>query len=364
MSTNGVGMGHLAGTLGIGRRLDRDDLQPVFLTLSQAAPVVAEQGFLGEYLPFHGYLRCDNRRWNLFLRHELDECIAFYRPGVLVFDGMMPYRGLIDAIGAHPDLRSLWVRHAMWRHDAEEHGLKRERHFDAVIEPDELAAAVDAGPTRRYRDRTHAVAPLRFLDEDELPPREEARRELGLGEADTAALIQLGSGTNFDVSAVRERAVRHLLRRGARVVLAEWLIADSTPAQPPGVTVLRTFPLGRFLRAFDFAVSAAGHGAYHELLLAGIPTLFVPNENPLMDDQFGRARYAEGRGLGLCVRASDLEPLEPRLDVLLRAAERDRLRDAMGRLRRGSGAAEAARLIERFAGARTAPRGRSFCHSG
>jgi UDP-N-acetylglucosamine--N-acetylmuramyl-(pentapeptide) pyrophosphoryl-undecaprenol N-acetylglucosamine transferase len=76
-------------------------------------------------------------------------------------------------------------------------------------------------------------------------------------------------------------------------VVAEWLMSEQPLQLPQGVVRVRRFPLSRFFRAFDAAISAVGYNSLHELIFAGLPTLFVPNENPSQDDQLARTRYAE-----------------------------------------------------------------------
>ena len=100
-TSNGVGIGHLTRMLAVARRCPTP-LQPVFLTLSQAVRIVREQGFLVEYLPFHASLDCDIQLWNKSLREELNELIGFYDPPVLLFDGHVPYQGLVDALRRQP----------------------------------------------------------------------------------------------------------------------------------------------------------------------------------------------------------------------------------------------------------------------
>ncbi len=70
---------------------------------------------------------------------------------------------------------------------------------------------------------------------------------------------------------------------------------------PDGVVELdSTYPMSRYLRAFDATVSAAGYNAYHELIRFGVPSLFVPMRRQT-DDQEARARFAEASGVGLGV---------------------------------------------------------------
>ena len=82
--------------------------------------------------------------------------------------------------------------------------------------------------------------------------------------------------------------------------------------------------------AFDLGVSAAGYNSFHENILGGVPTLFVPNEAEEMDLQAVRARYADRNGLGLFLSARDVYGAGDKLDEILdwrtRAEMRERCR--------------------------------------
>jgi UDP:flavonoid glycosyltransferase YjiC (YdhE family) len=161
-----------------------------------------------------------------------------------------------------------------------------------------------------------------------------------------AVLVQLGSGNNFGYGPLRRLLVDRLLARpGLQVVMAEWLMADRTTEETPGVTLLRRFPLCRYVRAFDASVSAPGYNTFHEVIAAGLPTAFVPNENPHQDDQLARARFAERRGIGWCVRTGEPYRLLATLDRLLDPEEQARVRAAARGFRRENGAIEAAHLV-------------------
>ncbi|HEX6142239.1 MAG TPA: glycosyltransferase, partial [Geminicoccaceae bacterium] len=306
LSSNGVGMGHLTRLLAIARRLP-DELEPVFATMSQAVRIVRDAGYLTEYLPYHQYLGCDVYQWNRHLRGELDEIIAFYDARVVVADFNSPFQGVVDVAADQPGRWFVWCRRGMWRPGVGSKFIAREAAFDMVLEPVDLAGAFDAGLTTRSRDRTRTVPPIRLLDRGEILPREIAQRELDL-EADRPAVIfMLGSGNNYDYSTVRHLALEHLAARAdVQVVVAEWLMSEHPLDLPDGVIRLQRFPLSRWFHAFDAAVSAVGYNSFHELLAAGVPTLFVPNENPQQDDQLARARWAERHGLGFCLRANEI----------------------------------------------------------
>lgn len=349
MTSNGIGLGHVSRALAIARRLP-PEIEPVFVTLSQGARLIEEAGYQVEYLPFHAYLGAEVNRWNDHLGRELAEIAAFHDPAVVVFDGNTPYSGLLQTLRRLPAAWSVWVRRGFWRAGAGSVAIEREGAFDCVIEPDDLAGLLDAGPTARSRSRTRPVPPIQLVDASELLAREAARRELELPVEDDCVLFQLGAANNFDFAALQQRCLDLLTARPrTTVVFLESPISLAPPELPPGVRSLRRFPASRYLNAFDFVVSASGYNSYHELLLSGTPALFVPNEHPQTDDQLARARHAERLGLGLLQRASELYALARRLETMLDPDARDAMRRRMARLDRGNGAVEAARIVSEAA---------------
>jgi UDP:flavonoid glycosyltransferase YjiC (YdhE family) len=267
---------------------------------------------------------------------------------------------VIDTIAHNPAVWFLWCRRGMWRRGTGALFIERERFFDGVIEPRDLAGAFDAGLTAQSRERARIVDPVVLLDRWEILPRALARRELGLDLERPAVLIQLGSGNNYDYESVRRLVLRHLGGRDdLQVVLAEWLMSNESPDVPPGVLRLRRFPLARWFGAFDAAISAVGYNSYHELIFAGLPTLFIPNENPQQDDQLGRARYADRHGLGICLRAQEIYLLRAALGRLLDPDEQAAIRARCAALGTTNGADEAARMVAEYASIRRVERVRS-----
>jgi hypothetical protein len=332
-------------------------LEPVFLTLSRAIRLVREQGFLVEYLPFHALLGCDVQHWNKHLHAEINELIAFYDPAVVVFDGNVPYQGLIEALNEEPDVWSVWCRRGMWKPGRGGDIVVRERSFDAVVEPRDLAGDLDRGLTMQSRAHTRLLAPIRLLDQGDLLPPDEARETLSIDSRRPAVLLQLGAGNNYDYTTLRRSAIALLRERyDADICVAEWPIAEQPIELPEGVRAISVYPLSRYLKAFDLVISAAGYNSFHELLLAGVPAIFVPNEHPQQDDQLARARFAERHGLGACVRVRDVYRLSACIDRLLRPDERQRIAERCAGLDQSNGACELATFIEEMAYSRKVDR--------
>ena len=344
-TSNGVGMGHLARCLATARRLRQ--ARPVIVTMSKAFPVVRDEGVTVEYLPYFKSIGLEPEVWNEKLFQELTEIFDYHGPDVVVFDGNVPYDGLLAALDLRPQIWRVWQRRAMWSPGAGEDHLARAETFDVVIEPGELAAPVDRGLTTAFSADCFRVPPIRVLDREETLSASAAKALLGLDPDRHAVLLQLGSGNNYDL-----RAAAHIVfelaeeRPDLQVVYARWRISEAMPPLPDHVLVLDTFPIARHLAAFDFAVATAGYNTFHENIAAALPTLFVGNESPEQDEQWLRAHYAALRGLALAARAHDLHAIRRGIGAMLDPRTRARLSAACRALDLGNGAEAAASFLD------------------
>jgi len=343
LSSNGTGLGHLTRSMAIARRLD-PSLEPLFFTLSGAAPVVADQGFEVEFAASYATPTAGSDwRWSRRLRGRLRAAMRDADPRVLVFDGAHPYQALLDAMPSVPDAHRVWCRRPMWKPGSNFGALERTRFFDQVLEPGEFAGSEDRGATVALRGDAYCVDPVVFCDDAELYERGDAERKLGIEPGGVNVLVQLGQGD--EVRAASERCLEHLSgKEGVRVAALRSHLA-AIGDTPPGVIGLdSTFPMSRYLRAFDATVSAAGYNAYHELIRFGVPSLFVPMRRQT-DDQHARARYAEESGVGRGVEGPSDPALEAKLDELLDPAKREAMRSALSDQRPGNGAKPAAEWL-------------------
>lgn len=350
MSSNGVGLGHLTRLLAIARRLP-GTIEPVFATMSQAASVVEQAGYPCEFLPFHTYANCDPDDWNEWLRLHLTQIIDFHRADAVVFDGGMPYGGLIKAVAPRRDVKLIWVRRGMWRAEqANDEAIRRQRFFDLIIEPSDIAEAMDRGATAANRSTVLKVAPISLLEPDELLDRAAAAARLGLDPARPAVLIQLGSGWNRDLASIVDAILKTLARRPqVQTMLAEWMMASTPLDLWPGVARLRGFPITKFYNAFDFTISAAGYNSFNEIMSFGLPAIFAANEHAMLDDQGGRATFAEENGAALRLPDDPNESIEPMVDAMLDEKVRWLIKMNCSRLAQGNGAGVAAEAIARLA---------------
>jgi len=83
------------------------------------------------------------------LAEELYDLIKFIEPPVLAYDATAVFRGVTEVLAEFPDLISVWVRRPMWA-PFHEPFMQSETSFDLILEPGELAHALDHLPCRSH----------------------------------------------------------------------------------------------------------------------------------------------------------------------------------------------------------------------
>jgi hypothetical protein len=247
--------------------------------------------------------------WNRYLRTRLVALSHEIGAEAILFDGVAPYRGLLSTRQHLPEVAFLWMRRGMWIEGKGEAFLRKSAWFDAIIEPGDLGASADQGPTVGRSDAV-SIPPVSMLEVVPRLSRREAAAALGLDPDRPTMLVTLGTGRLGDASAPGRVALETLLTE------SHWQVAVTTAAiamsgipipDPSRVVEIRgVYPLVRYLEAFDAVVSASGYNAVHEFVSAGLPTLLVPNRATRTDDQIARARGVADRGLARMAAEDDL----------------------------------------------------------
>jgi UDP-N-acetylglucosamine:LPS N-acetylglucosamine transferase len=190
------------------------------------------------------------------------------------------------------------------------------------------------------------VPPIRLLDAEELFGRAEAARRLGLDPNRPSVLIQLGAGYNRDVVALVDKLITQLQQfEQLQICVAEWLNGTQPLNYWQGVFYLRGYPLSQYFKAFDFSISAAGYNTFHEIVNFDLPTIFIPNRHPSMDDQAGRSSLAQALQAAFELDETDLGDLPELVNLLMDGKAREFLAANSKPLHQPNGAADAARLL-------------------
>jgi UDP-N-acetylglucosamine--N-acetylmuramyl-(pentapeptide) pyrophosphoryl-undecaprenol N-acetylglucosamine transferase len=235
--------------------------------------------------------------------------------------------------------------------------------YDAILVPERE----DAGPVlvpASARARVRHIGPVMARERAEMWPRDEARRALGItgdklvvyvsagggGDAGAerqihavCAALQGTAGDARDVGDARDMDDVHIVVGAGPLYRGRWIQGDRITwlAQAGGVAEL--------MAAFDVAVCAAGYNTFSELMHAGVPAIFLPQEK-IADEQRARAERAAKAGAAVVLEAPiDAAAIRAAVDALrdptVRAQASQAARDLVPQNYARAAAAEALRLV-------------------
>jgi UDP-N-acetylglucosamine--N-acetylmuramyl-(pentapeptide) pyrophosphoryl-undecaprenol N-acetylglucosamine transferase len=348
-AVNGLGLGHVTRLLSIARALKRlsPECEVLFLTSSEADHVIYREGFAAVKLPSKTIReRCGLRKGSYLklVQTVTWNTLAAFDPDVLVVDTYPTgsFEELIPALRWRQ--KNVFVFREQRAESAGSELLQASlRLYDLILIPHDDVSLVGPLPEPV---KARAVGPILIRERQELPSRAQARQALGLPE--DATLLYASFGGGGDPEGARALTLTAQVARelpGVRLVVgAGPLWREQLPALEGAVVLQGRYPALDFLPAFDAAVTAAGYNAVHELLYAGVPSVFVPFER-MVDDQEKRAREVAAAGAGLACSPLTREGLTRAVRELMNPATRERLRGAARKRVERNGAEPAARAL-------------------
>ncbi|HEY8963302.1 MAG TPA: glycosyltransferase [Alphaproteobacteria bacterium] len=299
--SNGYGLGHVARMQAVANGIKQ--FGPVaFMSFSAA---LVDGAF---YLPSPQYLGLPDEDARLYVREAALRFINQFEPTHIMYDGNVLPTGLLAALAQRPDIHLTWLRRGQWQSDIDAKYMAQQALCDLVIEPGDLAETYDKGPT--WQHRLEYCPPRAFLKTKPIRPanppmlsRETVLTVLRLNPQDKHILLMPGASKNAEDIAVITQCAEAIKQNGAVPVIAHWPMAHMQAPTVEGAVVIETLPIAPYYPAFDAIVTAAGYNTFHEVLDAGVPVIFIPQEDTGRDQQLARAQWAVDRGLAaLCRR--------------------------------------------------------------
>ena len=336
-AVNGSGLGHLTRVLATLRwmkrlaRLAGAHLDAYVLTSSEAPGLALEEGFVAFKIPSKRAVReagLPKEDYLRLARQWVWHSLGLLKPDLLLVD-TFPGGSFGELIHALDVARSrVFIHRAMKEEFARSEGVRALLPFyDRIlipVEPGRAAAALEVPP--EIADRVRHIGPVMLRSREEMRTRDEARARLGVPEGRLGVWLSAGGGGDEMV----ERTIRTLVETlshepDLHLIVGAGPLYRGAPLRGPNITWLTGFHAMEDFAGLDLAISASGYNSFHELLHAGVPSIFFAQEK-IADEQSRRRRAAVEAGCALALdlddhAASDAEAIR-RTVALLRDADR------------------------------------------
>lgn len=340
-AVNGRGVGHLTRLVAINRWVRRYAAycgvrcEIYFLTSSEADGLLFEEGFASFKLPSKTLVKetgIEKRSYLALAKQWVWHSLGLLRPDLLVVDTFprgsfgellsaldlvkqraFVYRPMKASFAGRPDFQAMLPL------------------YDAILVPDHKGPEPLLVP-RAARGRVAHTGPVVCRERVELREREEARAALGVAPEALCVYVSAGGGGDPSGEARLELALAALAELpDAHAVVGAGPLYRGRRRHGPRVTWLAGERALELMLGFDLAVSAGGYNSFFELMFAGVPSLFWPQEK-VADEQDLRVERAREVGAArvlpdaLCqgeLRALLEELRDPALRARMSAAARE-----------------------------------------
>ncbi|MFT5584240.1 MAG: UDP-N-acetylglucosamine--N-acetylmuramyl-(pentapeptide) pyrophosphoryl-undecaprenol N-acetylglucosamine transferase [Cognaticolwellia sp.] len=287
---NGRGMGHLVRQLAILRAMRRIcavlelRFEPWILTSSEADTLARREGFCALKMPSKAMVKdagLDTARFLRIARTWVLNTVAGLQPDLLVVDTFPggSFGELLAALELAPH-RALVARRV-------KSGFAEQESY--------------AGLLPLYQEQIHpddsGCGPILIRSREELLARDQARSQLGVPDGARAIYLSVGGGGDLRAPEILPKLVQSL-RGSCHLVVGAGPLYQGPELRGPGITWLSRYVPMAIFNGLDGAVSAGGYNSFHELMHAGVPTVFLPQPR-IADDQGERVMRAVNAGAGL-----------------------------------------------------------------
>lgn len=338
--TNASGLGHITRGLAVARRLQALNIKSIFLTTSVATMLIHKAGFEYIYIPTKSLFpyKVTMNLWLDFIKSQLDEVIKRYKPAGIIYEGVLPSNSVIVGLQRYKHIKRIWIKRENYKVGWEDLN-KLEQQFDLIIVPKEVG--------KDYTeiietDRKRYCNPITLLDQAEAYSREDARARLDVKKDERLYYVQLESGDDKILRNTLIYVQQHLLRRNkVKIIVGKSLLDGPVDIIDGRIKVISIYPSARYFKGIDFAIAAAGYNTFHELVLFRVPTVFIPNESTVVDNQIRRVENLERQQAVLLL--DKLQNLDSKLDSLEKSQKQ--IIRKLKTYKMFNGALDAARMI-------------------
>lgn len=325
-AVNGSGAGHLTRLCAINRWIRRYlqvlDLRAeiYFLTSSEADSLLFAERFASFKMPSKtiiGDTGIDKITYLALAKQWVWHSLGLLRPDLFLVDTFP--RGSFGELLSALDL----CRHKAFIHRSVKEEVLSRPDFAAMLPLYDLILVPEYEQESQgtikglRRGQLHYVGPVMIRDQAECWSRDKVRAHFAVGEDKLLVYVSAGGGGDRG-AASHLHTVCELLRQipNLHLIVGAGPLYRGPSLHGPHVTFVTQPGMAELLPGMDLAICSAGYNSFHELMHAGVPTIFLPQEK-IADEQDKRAEQAAQVGAAIHLR----EPIgSPQFAVQLQRA--------------------------------------------
>ena len=318
-AVNGSGIGHLKRLTAIARHLRRIvtaeaalPLEIYFLTSSEASHLLFAENFPAFKLPSRQGLANAGIEAEQFIpaaKQWTAQTLKMLAPDLLLVDTFPAgyYDELLENLRF---CRHTAVVHRPLKFD----NLDRPAFYEALSKYDSIIVpenenAIEIPIPPEIKSKIIFFGAVMSREKEELIEREAVRRLLNTPKGDLVVYLSAGGGGDSQA----EQRIVYLYEslselKNIQFVVGAGALYRGRRIYAPNVIWLTNENAFEMMSGFDMAISAAGYNTFHELLFAGVPTIFIPQEK-WADDQRSRARRAVRAEAAILLKALPKPPV-------------------------------------------------------
>lgn len=341
-AVNGSGAGHLTRLCAINRWIRRYlqvlDLRAeiYFLTSSEADSLLFAERFASFKMPSKtiiGDTGIDKVTYLALAKQWVWHSLGLLRPDLFLVDTFP--RGSFGELLSALDL----CRHKAFIHrSVKEEFLSRPDFaamlplYDQILVPEYEQESQGTVKGLR-RGQLHYVGPVMIRDQAECLSRDSVRAHFAVGEDKLLVYVSAGGGGDRGAASHLHTVCEQLAKVPTlHLIVGAGPLYRGPSLHRPNVTFLTQPGMAELLPGMDVAICSAGYNSFHELMYAGVPTIFLPQEK-IADEQDKRAEQAAQCGAAIHLRAPIESPqfaeqLAQAVTVFLHPAQRAKAKAA------------------------------------
>jgi len=149
------------------------------------------------------------------------------------------------------------------------------------------------------------VGPIMIRERAELLTRQDARQTLGAVDDRKLLYLSVGGGGDVQANQLLPKMITQIHKEFPNeyhIVVGAGPLYQGREIRGANITWLSRYVGMELMRGFDIAISAGGYNSYHELMHAGVPTIFLPLPR-IADDQHERVQRAHKAQAGRAAKS-------------------------------------------------------------